>query len=115
MMDSASRIVISLVAVGEEPERLCRRLSAAVNQSPFHVVSVVSTGTQIYPVRMDAVGGRPVLLECELRPRDGRTQVTSTALDDILARLRRFEVRQAVLVGGDGATRIGPVAVGVVD
>ncbi|MGA0878806.1 MAG: hypothetical protein ACO3SP_06765, partial [Ilumatobacteraceae bacterium] len=89
-----SGIVVTLLCVDGEPQRFGRRLAATVNPGPMHLARIVSTGTQIYPVRDDALG-EPTMLRCEFRMRNAAAEVTDEEARRLLERIDDFNVIKA--------------------
>lgn len=97
-MSGGVALVVTMTTTGEGLDRFCHRLSAVIQPSQAYLASVIATGTQIYPVRLDAIGMKPTLLECEFRPREQGGCMTREMALDVLARLSLFEVTDAVIV-----------------
>lgn len=92
-----SGVVVTLLCVDGDLQRFGRRLAAVANPGPMHLARVISTGTQIYPVRHDALGETTVL-RCEFRMRNGAAEVTDEQARALLDRIRDFKVIKAHLV-----------------
>ena len=103
-----SGIVVTLLCMDGELQRFGRRLAAAANPGPMHLARVVSTGTQIYPVRNDALG-EPTMLRCEFRMRHAATEVTDEHARALLDRIGDFNVIKAHFID-DHDVIVGPVA-----
>ncbi len=95
-------VLATVVSTGEELDSVCRRIAASVNQGPLYMASAVSRGSQIYPVRLDVVGGRAVHLECEFRARHAGRSIGQEEVEDLSGRLGAFEVLHVVLVDDAG-------------
>lgn len=109
MMGDVSAVVATMMSAGEDLDRYGRRLAARVNQGSMHLHQVISRGSQVYPVRNDVIGSRPVVLDCEFRPRRHGSTVDQSMVDDLLARLEGLDVSVVTLFDADGAVvgRIG--------
>lgn len=108
MTTTATALVATIITAGENLDRFSRRLASRVNQSPLHLARVISRGSQIYPVRLDSVGGTATYLECEFRPRQTGATVSKEVALDVYARLEHFEVVRLSLVD-DAGTVVGNV------
>lgn len=109
MSTNVVSVVATIVSRGEELDSVCRRLATSVNHGPLYLASAVSRGSQIYPVRLDVVGGRAMHLECEFRVRNALSSVDEHAVEDLARRIEAFEVLHLLLLDETGTVvgRIG--------
>lgn len=73
----------------------------------MHLARVVSTGTQIYPVRHDSLG-EPTMLRCEFRMRNAMAEVTDDEARRLMERIRHFNVIKAHFIDEHDVI-VGPV------
>lgn len=105
---TATGVVLSILCMEDDLHRFCRRLSAAVNQGSMHLNSVVATGSQIYPVRVDTIRYSPTLLRCEFRMRHAGHKVSEFDAHALIARVRNCQILDSQFVDEDG-NPVGPV------
>lgn len=102
-----SGVVVTLLCTDGELQRFGRRLASAANPGPMHLARIVSTGTQIYPIRNDALG-EPTMLRCEFRMRNSGATVTDQHARALLERIKDFNVIKAHLIDEHDVI-VGPV------
>ena len=95
-------LVTSILCPEEDVHAFCRRLVAQVNNGPMHLASVVTSGSQIYPVRVDAIGFAPTILRCEFRMRNTGTPVSAADACDLLDRLSGHQILDSHFVDKHG-------------
>jgi hypothetical protein len=99
---TAHALVVSVLCVEDDLQRFSRRLASQVNQSRMHLASVLATGTQVYPVRVDSLRGTASILRCEFRMRNTGAPVTMHEAGDVMRRITGAQVLEAHMVDGDG-------------
>lgn len=102
-------VVVSILCIDDEPQSFCRRLASVVNHGRMHLAQVVSTGSQIYPVRTDSVRGSATLLRCEFRMRESGIDVSDEDVRGLLERISTYQVLDSFLIDGHGVN-IGPAS-----
>jgi len=98
MQRKPTALVVSITSGAENLAAFCRRMTCHSNPSSMYLSKVISRGTQIYPVRLDLLGGSATILECEFRMRNIGGEVTDDAARDLLLRLSHLDVTRAWIV-----------------
>jgi hypothetical protein len=96
-------LVTSILCPEEDVHGFCRRLVTKVNDGPMHLASVITSGSQIYPVRVDAIGFAPTILRCEFRMRNTGTPVSAADACDLLDRLSGYQILDSHFVDKHGS------------
>lgn len=96
-------LVTSILCPEEDVHAFCRRLVAKVNDGPMHLASVITSGSQIYPVRVDSIGFAPTILRCEFRMRNTGTSVSAAHACDLLDRLSGHQILDSHFVDKHGS------------
>lgn len=110
MSNAPFGVIVSILCVEDDPQRLCRRLASAVNNGPMHLTKVVATGLQIYPVQAEGGRGPAAQLRCDFRVRKTGSPVTDADVRDLFDRIRGFDVLDSHLIDGQGVN-LGPAMV----
>ena len=96
-------LVTSILCPEEDVHAFCRRLVTRINGGPMHLASVITSGSQIYPVRIDAIGFAPTILRCEFRMRNTGTSVSAAHACDLLDRLSGHQILDSHFVDKHGS------------
>lgn len=102
MNAKATGVVLSVLCTEDDLHRFSRRLAATVNQSSMHLSSVIATGSQIYPIRIDTIRHSPTLLRCEFRMRNTGSSVGEFDAHNVISRLRNCQVLEAQFIDDNG-------------
>lgn len=98
---SAGRVVVALLTDGE-PVRLCQRLAASLEDTPWSLEHAFVAAEQVYPVAQTAVGSAARIVECVLVRSDGGA-AHAHDLPAHLERLNVVDVRPAPQVAPSGS------------
>jgi hypothetical protein len=99
---SPKTLMVSLLCVDDDLQSFSRRLASQVNQSRMFLASVLATGTQVYPFRVDSIRGTASRLECTFRMRNTGSAITDADANDTLSRIEGCQILEARLVDESG-------------